>query len=226
MCHRCPRPASPPSPPEPHSTRSSDVLIWSTRSLSCTLALVDVLDVCQPPRLVTRPLGPSFQVSRSLFTALGPSAWYSLLDLLLAVDHRLWAPHQHTTSQETCRTHSFRHGNVSYQLNLFVDHVDNHSHKMHHKGTSRPYVSKKLCKHNQILIILKELLWRNQATTKEAIFYTNFWIKRVIKFNDKKNHTSCNLGWIGDIILLLLYTPQGSVMLAHARIPLLVGWSW
>ena len=51
----------------------------------------------------------------------------SLLDLHLAVDHRLRAPQLNTTSQETCRTHSFRHGNVSHQLNLFVDHVDNHS---------------------------------------------------------------------------------------------------
>jgi hypothetical protein len=42
MCHRHPRPVSPSSPPEP---RLSAVLTWSTRSLPCTLVLVDVPDV-------------------------------------------------------------------------------------------------------------------------------------------------------------------------------------
>jgi hypothetical protein len=63
---------------------------------------------CQPPRLVTRPLGPSVQASRPSFTTPGPSARHVLLDLHLAVDYHLRAPQLHTTSQETC-THNFRH---------------------------------------------------------------------------------------------------------------------
>jgi hypothetical protein len=80
---------------------------------------------CQPPRLVTRPLGPSVQASRPSFTTPGPSARHVLLDLHLAVDYLLRAPHLHTTSQETC-TYSFRHGRISYHSTYFVDHIDNH----------------------------------------------------------------------------------------------------
>jgi hypothetical protein len=87
---------------------------------------------CQPPRLVTQPLGPSVQASRLPFTTLGPSARHVLLDLHLAVDYRLSAPHLHTTSQETCRTHSFHHGRVSHHSTYFVDHIDNHSSQNEH----------------------------------------------------------------------------------------------
>ena len=87
---------------------------------------------CQPPRLVTRPLGPSVQASRPSFTAPGLSARHVLLDLHLAVDHRIRAPHLHNTSQKTCRTHSFRHGRVSHHSTYFVDHIDNHSSQNEH----------------------------------------------------------------------------------------------
>jgi hypothetical protein len=86
---------------------------------------------CQPPRLVTRPLGPSVQASRPPFTTLSPSARHVLLDLHLAVDYRLRTPHLYTTSQETC-THSFRHGRISYHSTYFVDHIDNHSSQNEH----------------------------------------------------------------------------------------------
>ena len=87
---------------------------------------------CQPPRLVTRPLGPSVQASRPSFTAPGLSARHVLLDLHLAVDHHILAPHLHNTSQQTCRTHSFRHGRVSHHSTYFVDHIDNHSSQNEH----------------------------------------------------------------------------------------------
>ena len=87
---------------------------------------------CQPPRLVTRPLGPSVQTLRPSFTAPGLSARHVLLDLHLAVDHRIRAPHLHNTSQKTCRTHSFRHGKVSHHSTHFVDHIDNHSSQNEH----------------------------------------------------------------------------------------------
>ena len=87
---------------------------------------------CQPPRLVTRPLGPSVQASLPSFTAPGTSARHVLLDLHLAVDHRIRAPHLHNTSQKTCRTHSFRHGRVSHHSTYFVDHIDNHSSQNEH----------------------------------------------------------------------------------------------
>ena len=129
-----------PSLPEPRSTRSTAVLTRSTRSLTYTLALVDVSRF-QPPWLTTRPPSPSIQASRPSFTALGPSARHVLLDLHLVVNYRLRAPHLHTTSQETC-THSFRHGRVSNRLNLFVDHVDQSliTQKRTHKGTCQPCV--------------------------------------------------------------------------------------
>ena len=87
---------------------------------------------CQPPWLVTRPLGPSVQASRPSFTAPSPSARHVLLDLHLTVDHRIRAPHLHNTSQKTCRTHSFRHGRVSHHSTYFVDHIDNHSSQNEH----------------------------------------------------------------------------------------------
>jgi hypothetical protein len=86
---------------------------------------------CQPSRLVTRPLGPSVQVSRPPFTTPSSSAWHVLLDLHLTVDYRLHAPHVHTMSQETC-THSFRQGRVSHHSTYFVDHIDNHSSQNEH----------------------------------------------------------------------------------------------
>jgi hypothetical protein len=86
---------------------------------------------CQPPRLVTRPLGPSVQASRLPFTTPSPSARHVLLDFHLAVDYRLRAPHLHTTRQETC-THSFRHGRVSHHSTYFMDHIDNHSSQNEH----------------------------------------------------------------------------------------------
>ena len=105
---------------------ASTVLTWSTRSLPCTLALVDVPDVSHyswSPGLLVHQSKPHVRPSPLQVHQHGTS----LLDLHLAVDHRLRAPQLNTTSQETCLTHSFRHGNVSHQLNLFVDHVDNHS---------------------------------------------------------------------------------------------------
>jgi hypothetical protein len=86
---------------------------------------------CQPPRLVTRPLGLLVQASRPPFTTPGPSARHVLLDLHLTIDYRLRVPHMHTTSQETC-THNFRHGRVSYHSTYFVDHIDNHSSQNEH----------------------------------------------------------------------------------------------
>jgi hypothetical protein len=56
-----------------HSTCMSAVLTRSTRSLPCTLALVDV-PRCQPPWLVTRPTSPLIQPSRLSFIAPGPLA--------------------------------------------------------------------------------------------------------------------------------------------------------
>ena len=105
---------------------ASAVLTWSTRSLPCTLALVDVLDVSHcgwSPSLLVLQSKPHVRPSPLQVHRHDTS----LLDLHLTVDHRLRAPQLNTTSQETCRTHSFRHGNISHQLNLFVDHVDNHS---------------------------------------------------------------------------------------------------
>jgi hypothetical protein len=87
---------------------------------------------CHPPWLLTRPVGPSVQASRPPFTTPGPSARHVLLDLHLAVDYRLRALHLHTTSQETCRTHSFRHGRVSHHSTYFVDHIDNNSSQNEH----------------------------------------------------------------------------------------------
>ena len=86
---------------------------------------------CQPLRLVTRPSGPSVQASRPPFTALGlsvrhVSTWPS--------SRRRPLPSSSISNQETCHTHSFRHGNVSHQLNLFVDHVDNHSSQNEPQG--------------------------------------------------------------------------------------------
>jgi hypothetical protein len=86
---------------------------------------------CQPPWLVTRPLGPSVQASRPPFTTPGLSARHVLLDLHLTVYYRLRALHLHTTSQETY-THSFRHGRVSHHLTYFMDHIDNHSSQNKH----------------------------------------------------------------------------------------------
>jgi hypothetical protein len=86
---------------------------------------------CQPPRLVTRPFGPSVQASRPPFTTPGPSARHVLLNLHLVVDHRLRAPYLHNTSQE-CRTHSFRHSKVSHHSTYFMDHIDNHSSQYKH----------------------------------------------------------------------------------------------
>jgi hypothetical protein len=76
---------------------------------------------CQPLRLVTRPLGPSVQASRPSFTAPGPSTRHVLLD------HRIQAPYLYNTSQETCRTHSFRHDRVSHHSTYFVIYINNHS---------------------------------------------------------------------------------------------------
>jgi len=118
---------------------TSAVLTWSTRSLPCTLALVDVPDVSH------RSWSSGLLVRRSK-PHVHPSPLQvhrhdtSLLDLLLAIDHRLRAPQLNTTSQETCRTHSFRHGNVSHDsiyswITLTITH-----HKTYHKGTSRPCI--------------------------------------------------------------------------------------
>jgi hypothetical protein len=59
---------------------------------------------CQPPRLVTWPPVPRSKpnIRPSLLSVHRHGT--SLLDLHLTVDHRLRAPHLHTTSQETCRT--------------------------------------------------------------------------------------------------------------------------
>jgi hypothetical protein len=96
---------------------------------------------CQPPRLVTRPLGPSVQASHPPFTTPGPSAWHVLLNLHLAADYRLRAPHLHTTSQETC-THSFRHGRlVTTQPTSWITLTITH-----HKTNTQGYLST-LCSH-------------------------------------------------------------------------------
>ena len=101
MCHCRPRSVGPPRLPKPRLNRTSIVLTWSTWSLPCTLALVDVpnvshygwsLDLLVPqskPHIRTSPLWVHRHDT-------------SLLDLHLIVDHRLRAPHLHTTSQETC----------------------------------------------------------------------------------------------------------------------------
>ena len=101
---------------EPRLTRTFTVLTWSTRSLPCTLTLVDVLDVSHcgwsPGFLV-------YQSKSHVFPSLLPVHRHdtSLLDLLLAIDHRLRAPHLHTTSQETCHMTQLM-PMVRYQLNL------------------------------------------------------------------------------------------------------------
>jgi hypothetical protein len=106
-------------------------LTRSTRSLPCTLALVNVLDVSHCS------WSPSLLVPRSK-PRVRPSPLpvhrhdTSLLDLHLAVDHRLRAPHLHNTSQVTCRTHSFRYGKVGHHSTYFVDHIDNHSSQNEH----------------------------------------------------------------------------------------------
>jgi hypothetical protein len=91
---------------------------------------------CQPPWLVTRPLGPSVQASCTPFTTPGPSARHVLLDLHLTVNYRLRAPHLHTMSQDTC-THSFRHGRVSHHSTYFVDHMT----ITHHTTNTQGYLS-------------------------------------------------------------------------------------
>jgi hypothetical protein len=111
---------------EPRSTCTSSVLTQSTRSLPCTLALVDVLDVSHrgwSPGLLAPQSKPHVRPSPLIVHRYGTS----LLDLHPAVDHHLRAPYLHNTSQETCRTHSFRHGRVSHHSTFFVDNLDNHS---------------------------------------------------------------------------------------------------
>jgi hypothetical protein len=87
---------------------------------------------CQPPWLVTRPLVPRSKPHVHPSPLPVHRHGISLLDLHLAVDHRLRAPHLHNTSQETCRTHSFHHGRVSHHSTYFVDHIDNHSSQNEH----------------------------------------------------------------------------------------------
>jgi hypothetical protein len=111
---------------EPRSTCASSVLTRSTQSLPCTVVLVDVPDVSHRGwSLGLQVLRPKPHVRPSPLPVHRHST--SLLDLHPAVDHRLRAPHLHNTSQETCRTHSFRHSRVSHHSTFFVNHVDNHS---------------------------------------------------------------------------------------------------
>jgi len=112
---------------------ASAVLTWSTWSLPCTLALVDVPDVSHygwSSGLLVRQSNPHVRPSPLQVHRHGTS----LLDLLLAIDHGLWAPHLNTIRQETYRTHSFHHGNVSHHINLFVDHVYHHSSQNETQG--------------------------------------------------------------------------------------------
>jgi hypothetical protein len=93
----------PPSPLEPRSTHTSAVLTRSTRSLSCTPAFVIVPDVSHlswSPGLLVPQSKLHFCPSPLPVNRHGTS----LLDLHLAVDHRLRALHLHTASQETCCT--------------------------------------------------------------------------------------------------------------------------
>jgi hypothetical protein len=113
-------------------TPSSSILTQSTSSSSPMYTCTCRCPRCQPPRLVTRPPGPSVQASRPSFTAPSPSTQHILLDLHLTIDHRIRAPHLHNTSQETCRTHSFCHGRVSHHSTYFMDHIGNHSSQNKH----------------------------------------------------------------------------------------------
>jgi hypothetical protein len=115
----------------PRRHRPPSWLDWRRLRHPCTLALVDVPDVSH------RGWSPGLLVPRSKpHVRPSPLPLYrhdtSLLDLLLAVDHRLRAPHLHNTSQETCRIHSFRHGRVSHHSTYFVNHIDNHSSQNEH----------------------------------------------------------------------------------------------
>ena len=116
MCHHHPRPTGPPCIPEPHSTRTSAILTQSTQSLSCSLALVDVLGVSHhdwSPCLLVCQSKPHIRPSPLRVHRHDTS----LLDLHLVVDHHLRAPQPHTTNQETCRTTQLT-PKVSHQLNL------------------------------------------------------------------------------------------------------------
>jgi hypothetical protein len=93
----------PPKSSEPRSTCTSSVLTRSTRSLPCTLAPADVPDVSHRswlPGLLVPQSKPHVRPSPLPVRRYGTS----LLDLHLAINHRLRASHLHTTSQETCRT--------------------------------------------------------------------------------------------------------------------------
>jgi len=133
-CHHRPRSVGPPSLPKPRSTHTFTVLTWSTRSLPCTLALVDVLDVSHcgwSPGLLVCQSKPhihplALQVHRHNT---------SLLDLHLAVDHRVRAPHLHTTSQETCCIPNLQsQQRLVINSILVMDHVDNHSSQNESQG--------------------------------------------------------------------------------------------
>jgi hypothetical protein len=116
---------------EPRSTCAFSVLTRSTRSLPCALTLVDVPDVRHhgwSPGLLVPLSKPHVRPSPLPVRRRGTY----LLDLLLAIDHRLQAPHLHNTSQETCRTHSFRHGRVSHHSTYFMDHIDEYSSQNKH----------------------------------------------------------------------------------------------
>jgi hypothetical protein len=116
-------------------TYPSAVLTWPTRSLQCTLKLVDD-PRCQLPMVghpaspVPRSKPPTFVLHR---TTPSPSAW-TRLSFTFAVNQRLRAPHLRTTSK--------RH--VAGQTNASVSSTTQpktlHSlaithHKPNHKGT-------------------------------------------------------------------------------------------
>jgi hypothetical protein len=121
-CHRRPRPAGTPSPLSLARPARSPSRLGQHRHSHVFLHLSMSATAASHPAS-----GSSVQASRPSFTALGLSARHVLLDLHLAIDHRIRAPHLHNTSQETCRIHSFRHARVSHHSTYFVDHIDNHS---------------------------------------------------------------------------------------------------
>jgi hypothetical protein len=97
-----------PSLPEPHSTCTSAVLTqltWSLLHVHLRLSMSpDVSHRSRSPGLLVPRSKPHIRPSPLSVHRRG----MSLLDLYLTVDHRLQAPHLHTTSQKTCCTNQLK----------------------------------------------------------------------------------------------------------------------
>jgi hypothetical protein len=112
----------------------------------------------------------------------------SLLDLHLAVDHRLRAPHLYNTSQKTCRTHNFRHSRASHHSTYFVNYIDNHSSQN---------------EHTKVLVNLVFTI----SILFEHYFRIIISLSHILSFRETECHwSSCILlGWYNNTIFLFQF---------------------